>query len=234
MGRLRRLLELRRALALLTAACMLAALALPIWRIVLRAPQYPGRDLPVTAYAYPRLGGEYEEVAALNYYIGFHYPDPVFVEPNYEVADAALATPEWVAFPAVLVVLAVLAGVAALSAASTIARRLKIAFVGTLVVLGTMILWAQLRLYQAGHNLDPDAPMAGVDGFTPPLLGPYEVANISGFSWIAAGGYVIAAGVVFLAVAYRCRNGDATILDVPAIAESRVERLRERVAGGAV
>ena len=234
MGRLRRLLELRRALALVAAACMIAALALPIWRIILRAPQYPGRDLPVTVYAYPRLGGEYQEVAALNYYIGFHYPDPVYVEPNYEVAGAAIATPEWVAFPAVLVALAALATLAAVSPGRTVARRLTYALVGTIAVLGTALAWAQFRLYQAGHNLDPNAPMTGVDGFTPPLLGPYEVANISGFSWIAAGGYVIAAGVVFLAVAYRCRNSEATVLDLPAIAGSRVERVRERVIGGAV
>jgi len=64
----------------------------------------------------------------------------------------------------------------------------------------------QYRLYQAGHALDPDAPLVGVEGFTPPVLGGYAVANISGFAWFGPGGYMVAVAVALLAGAYRCRE----------------------------
>lgn len=233
MDRLRNLFELRRAFALFAAVCMLVSIRFPVWKIVLTAPQYPGRELPVTVYAYPRLGGEYEEIATLNHYVGFYFPDPVFVEPNYGVADGAIATPEWVAFPLLIVALAAIVTFVALSPESRIGRRLTYALVGIVAVFAAALAWAQLRLYQAGHALDPDAPMTGVDGFTPPVLGTYEVANISGFTWFAAGGYLLVAAVVCLMIAYAVRDSDATIRDSRRLVGSRYERMRERFVGAA-
>lgn len=233
MERLARLLELRRLFTLLAGICTLLALRFPVWKIVLTAPQYPGRELPVTVYAYPRLGGEHEEIALLNHYVGFYFPDPVFVDPNYEVADGAIATPEWVAFPLVLVALAAIATFVALSPPSRFERRLKTFLAGTVAVLVATLAWAQVRLYQAGHSLDPNAPMTGVDGFTPPVLGTYEVANISGFTWIDVGGYLLVAAVAFLSVAYLVRGSNATVTDGPRLLGTGIERARERVVGAA-
>lgn len=229
-NRLARLAELRRALPLVAAALFLLALALPMWRITLTAPQYPGRALPVELYAYPRLGGEYAEVQLLNKYAGFHFPDPVFVEPNYAVHENAIAAPEWVLGPLVFVGVAVACVAVALAPSErTLERGLTAQLVGTLAVFGGMAAIIQYRLYQAGHSLDPNAPLKGVEGFTPPLLGPYAVANISGYAWLGPGGYLTVVAIALLAVAYLLRDSEATVGDLPALARSSLGRVGERV-----
>ena len=230
MTRLRRAFELRRILPLVAAGLLLAALALPMWRITLTAPQYPNQVLPVELYAYPRLGGEYEEVQRLNHYVGFYFPDPVYADPNYEVHEKAIAAPEWVLGPVVFVALAATGVFVAL--APTV-RKLKLGLTcqlaGTIAVFGGMAAIIQYRLYQAGHSLDPHAPLRGVDGFTPPILGPYEVANISGYAWPGSGGYLTIVAIGLLIVAYRLRGSEATVGDTPALVRSNAERIRNRV-----
>ena len=225
MSRLGKFAELRRALPLLAAGLLLVALLLPMWRITLTAPQYPGRILPVDVYAYPRLGGEYAEVQLLNQYVGFYFPDPVFVDPNYAVHENAIATPEWVLGPIVFVALAATGVFVAL--APTV-RKLKLGLtcqlLGTLAVFAGMFAIIQFRLYQAGHSLDPNAPLRGVDAFTPPLLGSYQVANISGTAWFGPGGYLTAVAFLLLVVAFLSRDTDATVADLPALVRGGVAR----------
>ncbi|WP_255171574.1 hypothetical protein [Natrononativus amylolyticus] len=228
-----RLTELRRALPLLAAALLLIAIALPMWRITLTAPQYPGRALPVELYAYPRLGGEYAEVQLLNRYVGFYFPDPVLLEPNYEVHENAVAVPEWSFGPLPFVAVAATGVFVAL--APTV-RKLKLGLtcqlLGTVAVFGGMFAVIQYRLYQTGHSLDPNAPLRGVDGFTPPVLGPYEVANISGTAWFGPGGYLTVAAIGLLVVAFFLRDSEATVRDVPALVRSIRDRLVGRLRGG--
>lgn len=217
-----RLAELRRLLPLVAAVLLLAALFVPMWRITLSAPQYVD-DLVVELYAYPRLGGDYEEVASLNKYVGFYYPDPVYVEPNYTVHERAVAVPEWVLGP---VAFAALAATGAFVAFAPTVRKLKVGLAcqlaGTIAVLTTMFAAIQYRLYQAGHSLDSDAPLRGIDGFTPPVIGSYEVANITGFAWFGPGGYLTVLAVCLLVAAYLLRDSDATAGDLPALARGAV------------
>jgi hypothetical protein len=229
---LTRLTEIRRALPLAAAALLVCALLVPMWKITLTAPQYPGQELLIELYAYPRLGGDFAEVQGLNKYAGFHYPDPVFVDPNYSVSDAAIDAPEWLLGPAVF---AALAFAGAFVAFAPTARKLKAGLaaqlVGTVAVFVGMFAFIQYRLYQAGHSLDPDAPLRGIEAFTPPLLGPYEVANISGFAWFGPGGYMTVAAVALLAVAYLARDLDATVSELPTLVRGLPGEVRERVAG---
>lgn len=222
------LTEIRRTLPLVASVLFVVSLVFPMWRIVLTAPQYPTRDLPVTLYAYPRLGGAYQEVGTLNHYVGFHFPDPVLIEPNYEVSEAAVAMPEWSLAPLLFVVLALGALFVALSPESKIERRLKYYFASLIGILVIVLVWLQFRLYQAGHNLDPNAPMTGVDGFTPPVLGPYGVANISGFAWLDTGGYMVVVGIVLVGFAYLARESDATVRELPEFVGDANDRIRER------
>ena len=205
-----RLAELRRLLPLLAAGLLVAALALPVWRITLSAPQYP-EGLFVELYAYPRMGGDYGEVNALNAYVGFYYPDPVYVDPNFPVHERSIPVPEWILGPVAFLGLAVLGVFVAV--APTV-RKLKLGLTGllfgTIAVFTAMFAIIQYRLHQAGHSLDPDAPLRGVDAFTPPLLGSYEVANISGFGWFGPGGYLTLLAIVLLAAAYRLRDSGLT------------------------
>ncbi|MFD1571433.1 hypothetical protein [Halorubrum laminariae] len=227
---LARLTEIRRALPLAAAALLVCALAVPMWQITLTAPQYPGQELLIELYAYPRLGGDFAEVQGLNKYAGFYYPDPVYVDPNYAVHEGAIRVPEWLLGPVVFVGLAL---TGAFVAFAPTVRKLKAGltaqFAGTIAVFVGMFAFIQYRLYQAGHSLDPDAPLRGIDGFTPPLLGPYEVANISGFAWFGPGGYLTVLAVALLAVAYLARNSEATVADLPALARALPSEIRETV-----
>ncbi|WP_254765993.1 hypothetical protein [Salinilacihabitans rarus] len=229
MSRLARFGELRRALPLTAAALLLVSLALPVWRITLTAPQYV-ETLVVELYAYPRLAGDFVEVQRLNHYVGFYYPDPVYVEPNYEVNERAVAVPEWVLGPVLFVALAAGAVVSALApSARALARRLRYQLAGTVALFAATGAIIQYRLYQTGHSLDPAAPLSGVDGFTPPLVGTYEVANISGNAWLGPGGYLAALAVALLAVAYLLRESEATVGDLPDLLRAAPDRVRERV-----
>jgi len=220
--RIARMAELRRALPIAAALLMLGALLVPMWRITFLAPQYPTTELVVELYAYPRLGGDFAEVQALNKYVGFYYPDPVLMEPNYEVHEKAIRTPEWVLGPVTFLAMAATGLFVALAPTE---RKLRLGLtaqlVGTLSVLVVMFAVIQYRLYQAGHALDPDAPLMGVEGFTPPVVGGYAVANISGFAWFGPGGYMVALAVALLAGAYRCRGSRATVGDVPRLVRER-------------
>jgi len=207
--------ELRRALPLGAAVLFVAALWFPMWRIAVDAVQYPSTTLRLELYAYPRIAGDYAEMANLNKYIGFYYPDPVYWLPNYEPHSYAVNVPEWSFGP--LAFVAVSAATLFVSLAPD-ARRLKrgltAQLVGTVVVFGVMLADIQYRLYQAGHTLDPGAPVMGVAGFTPPLWGRYEVANITSHSRFGPGAYMAMAAVALLVVAFYFRDSDATLGDL--------------------
>ncbi len=229
MSRLAKFAELRRALPLAAAALLLVALALPMWRITLEAPQYPD-GLFVELYAYPRLEGDVAETQGLNQYVGFYYPDPVYLDPNYDVHPKAIEVPEWSVGPLAFVAVAATGVFVAL--APTV-RKLKLGLTcqlaGTLTVFVVMFAAIQYRLHQAGHSLDPDAPMRGIEPFTPPLLGTYEIANISGLAWFGPGGYLTILALALLVTAYTLRDSEATIGDVPDLARGGFERLRDRI-----
>jgi len=226
----RRFGELRRGLPVLAAVLLCASLLLPMWTIEVHAVQYPDTVLRLQLYAYPRISGDYVEMANLNSYIGFYYPDPVYWQPNYPVHERAVDVPEWSLGPLAFV------GVAALSLFVAVApterklrRGLTYQLVGTVAVFTVMLADIQYRLYQAGHTLDPDAPVMGVEGFTPPLWGRYEVANITSYSRLGAGAYLAALSVVLLVVAYRYRDTTTRLDDVPREAAAAPGRVRAAV-----
>lgn len=228
MKRIARFAEFRRALPIVAAVLLLIAIVLPMWRITLTAPQYPGRELLIQLYAYPRLEGDVREIQMLNHYVGFYYPDPVLVEPNFEVQERAIAVPEWSVGPLPFLIVAATGAFVALAPTERkLHLGLKAQLIGTVATFGGLFAIIQYRLHQAGHALDPDAPLRGVDSFTPPVFGPYEVANISGFAWLGAGGYLTTIAIGLMIVAFLLRDSKATIHDVPAIVSVLPGRTRE-------
>ncbi len=225
----RRFLELRRALPLVAAGLLVVALALPMWRITLSAPQYPDALL-IELYAYPRLEGDVREVQTLNQFVGFYFPDPVLLEPNYDVHENAVAVPEWSFGP--LAFLAV-AGAGVFVALAPTVRKLKIGLfcqaIGTLAVFAGSFVLIQFRLHQAGHSLDPGAPMTSVDAFTPPVFGSYEIANISGFATFGSGAYIAMVAVGLLLIAFLVRDSSATIWETPRLLRSLPARVSARI-----
>ncbi|WP_226005196.1 hypothetical protein [Natrinema salinisoli] len=227
-SRLTRLLECRRLLPLVAAVLFVLALRVPVWRITLTAPQYVDA-LVVELYAHPRIGGDWQEVRGLNKYVGFYYPDPVYAEPNYEPHEKAIDVPEWVLGPVVFLGMGAASAVVSLLPSRRISRGLSALFASSIAIFGAMGAIIQYRLYQAGHSLDPDAPLNGVDGFTPPLLGSYEVANISGTAWFGPGGYMLVGAVALLGVAVVFRDSTATVGDLPGLLRNGWERGRNRI-----
>ncbi len=223
-----RFAELRRGLPLVAAGLLLVALVLPMWRITLEAPQYT-RSLVIEVYAFPHMTGDVSEVYALNQYVGFHYPDPVYVEPNFEVHENSIKAPEWVLGP--LGFLLVAAAGIFVALAPTV-RKLKLGLtcqiVGTIAVFTVMFAIIQYRLHQAGHSLDPDAPLVGLSEFTPPVLGSYEVANINGFAWLGPGGYLTIVAVGLMVLAFLFRDSEATFGDIPALVKKSPGLIRRR------
>jgi hypothetical protein len=220
--------QLRRGLPVVAAILLVAAPILPMWHIAVDAVQYPDTTLHLHLHAYPFIGGDYEEMAALNHYIGFYYPDPVYWPANYEPHPYAVDVPEWSLGPFAFGTLAALGLFVALAPDTDRLRKgLTYQFVGSVAVLTVMLADIQYRLYQAGHRLDPDAPVMGVEGFTPPLWGSYEVANITSYSRFGAGAYVPGVAIGLLAVAFYYRDTAATFGDLPDRVAGRIDGARE-------
>ncbi|EMA08032.1 hypothetical protein [Haloferax denitrificans] len=225
--------QLRRGLPVLAAVLFVTALLFPMWSINVHAAQYPNEVLRLHLYAYPRISGDYVEMARLNKYIGFYYPDPVYWQPNFEVEPAAVDVPEWSLGP--LAFVAVAAGGAFVAIAPTIKklkRGLLYQLVGTITVFTVMVVDIQYRLYQTGHALDPEAPVVGVDPFTPPLVGKYEVANITSFSSLGMGAYMSIIAIGLLVVAFYYRDTDATATTAIDSIRRRIKSVRNTSIGG--
>lgn len=220
--------EIRRAFPAVAAALFLGALALPMWVITVAVKQYPGELLRLRLYAYPHIAGDIEEMIALNHYIGFYFPDPVLIQPNYEVHELAVNVPEWSLAPLAFVVVAATGLFVAIApTVSKLKRGLGWQLAGTVTVFTVMLVDIQYRLYQAGHSLDPGAPVVGVEPFTPPIWGMYQVANITSYSRFGAGVYVSMTAIGLLVVAFLFRDSDATVGELPGIV---AERTRDLVA----
>lgn len=224
--------QLRRVLPVVAATLLLAAVWFPMWEITMLAVQYPGEPLHLELFAYPHITGDYVEIHRLNKYIGFYYPDPVYWQPNYEVHANAIRVPEWSLGPLAFVAVAA-AGlfVAVAPTIEKLKRGLKWQFVGSVTVFTVMVADIQFRLYQAGHTLDPGAPVMGVEEFTPPLLGTYKVANITSHSRFGLGAYMAIVAIALLAVAFYYRDTQYTVYDLPELLSGAVGQLHQRLPG---
>ncbi|MFB6150773.1 MAG: hypothetical protein ABEJ40_03105 [Haloarculaceae archaeon] len=220
--------ELRRGLPVVAALLFVGSLALPMWHIHIRAVQYPETVFHLKLYAYPRLAGDYTQVHSLNKYIGFYYPDPVFLQPNYTPHPYAIDVPEWSLGPVAFVAVSALSAFVALAPSTEKLRRgVTWQLAGTVLVFGVMLADIQYRLWQAGHHLDPDAPVMGVGGFTPPIWGQYQVANVTSTSHFGPGAFVAGGAVGLLAVAFYYRDSTATFGELPDRMAGRIDRARE-------
>lgn len=206
----------RRGLPVIAAVLFVASLLFPMWQIAVDAVQYPTTTLKVNVYAFPRLTGDVREMAALNHYVGFHYPDPVYWAPNYDVSDAAIDAPEWSLGPVGFLAVGGLSLFVALAPDTERLRRgLTWQLVGTGGLFTVMLADIQYRLYQAGHRLDPNAPVMGVEGFTPPLMGTYQVANITSTSRFGPGAGMAMVAIGFLVIAFYYRKTTVKIGELP-------------------
>ncbi len=141
------------------------AFAQPLWRISLRAPQYPN-GLWMEIYTHKVEGGNggqhITEINTLNHYIGMHKID------RGELSDL-----DWIPFAVGLLLVLALRCAAIGNIRSLIDLAVLTGYV-TVFAFGRFV----YKLYVFGHNLDPTAPLK-VKPFTPAIFGTKQIANFT-------------------------------------------------------
>jgi len=181
------------------------AFTAPLWKISLRAPQYPA-GLYMDIFAHKLDGGhdghDITEINTLNHYIGMH-----------KIDRTELSELDWMPFA--LMALALLT----LRCAAIGNVRMLIDLV---VVTGFVAAYSMGRfvykLYVYGHNLDPKAPLE-VDPFTPAIFGRKQIANFATESYPQLGSVyvgVFIAGVVGLLLWHLIKGWRQRNVPVPA------------------
>jgi len=164
---------LSRALLGLSAISLVSAYFVPLWQILMWAPQYPeGLGMKIWIND---LTGDVKTISALNHYIGMkHIEVSMFPEFGY-----------------LIYIVAFIIGVGLL--ATLWNKRLGlIAFFLLIVAAGVGALvdfykWG----YDYGHNLNPEAPIR-IEGmaYQPPLIGTKVLLNFTAFSGPDVGGWI--------------------------------------------
>jgi copper chaperone NosL len=180
----------RGAQWLLASAAVLlgAALAFPLWRVSLLAPQYP-EGLGMHIWAHTVTGVEpndLQNINGLNHYIGMKTIVPESI-PELRVMR-----------PGILAMSAL-----GLLVAASARRRLILLWGGALLVAAAVGLADFWRWeYDYGHNLDLEHAPIQIPGmsYQPPLIGRKQLLNFTATSMPATGG-VLAMAAVALAVA---------------------------------
>lgn len=178
-------------------AVAVAALALsilfvaPMWRVDLKAPQYPeglGLRIWVNQIRGATPNG-LNSINGLNHYIGMKAIEPGQI-------------PELRFMPYIVIGL-ILAGLAVAAAGR---RRLLYAYVGILLAVAIAGLYDFWRWeYDYGHDLDPTAAIR-IPGmsYQPPLIGGKQLLNFHATSWPDVAGWTaIAAVAVIMVVSVR-------------------------------
>lgn len=164
------------------ATALIVTVFLPMWKMRLYAPQYPG-GLEVVAYL-NRLEGDITEIDGLNHYIGMR-----------PLGDAAVLE-RTLSIYAIVGLTALVAG--AIFVHSRWAALLTVpALLFPAVFLGDLAFW--LRTW--GLNLDPSAPLStSIKPFVPPFLGEGVIGQFRTVASPGAGLYLATLASVLIAV----------------------------------
>ena len=152
---------------------MIAAFYVPLWQILMWAPQYPeGLQMKIWIN---NITGDVRIISALNHYIGMkHIEVSMFPEFKYMIYIAG-----------VLIAFGILTTI--------VNRRIMLVLFASLIVVGGIAALVDFYLwgYDYGHNLDPTAPII-VPGmsYQPPLIGTKQLLNFTAFSGPATGGWI--------------------------------------------
>ncbi len=158
---------------------MVSAYFVPLWQILMWAPQYPeGLKMEIWIN---NISGDVKIISALNHYIGMkHIEVEMFPEFQY-----------------MIYIVGGLIGFGLLTAISN--RRIMVwLFCALLLATGVAALvdfwmWG----YDYGHNLDPTAAI-NIPGMTyqPPLIGTKQLLNFTAFSGPDIGGWIFMAAAL--------------------------------------
>lgn len=161
----------------------------PLWRIFLRAPQYPN-GLRLDIYSYMIVGGnggqDINEINELNHYIGMR-----------KLNRSQFADLDWIPFAWGILGLLTL-------------RQAVLGNVRGMIDLVVLTIYVSLfafaryvyRLYIFGHDLDPHAPVR-IQPFMPVIIGRKQLANFTTYGipmWGSGFLAVFVAGVIAVTV----------------------------------
>ncbi len=172
----------------------------PLWRIALKAPQYP-QGLWMEIYTHKVEGGNngqhINEINTLNHYIGMHRID-----------RAELSDLDWIPFAVGLLLVLALRCAAIGNVRSLVDLAVLTTYVA-LFAFGRFI----YKLYVFGHNLDPTAPLK-VEPFTPAIFGTKQIANFTTTSSPQLGSLLVGifATGVFVLLAWHLITGRLAML----------------------
>jgi copper chaperone NosL len=164
---------LSRIVIALSALAMISAYFVPLWQILMWAPQYPeGLEMKIWINT---LSGDVKIISALNHYIGMR-PIEVDMFPEFKY---------------MIYIVGFLIGFGLITAATGSSKMLW-AYASLILIAGISALWDFYRWgYDYGHNLDPKAPIV-VPGmaYQPPVIGTKQLLNFTAFSGPDIGGWI--------------------------------------------
>lgn len=170
---MRKLLPQSRIIIAIAALLMISAYFVPLWQILMWAPQYP-EGLAMKIWI-NNITGDVKIISALNHYIGMrHIEVGMFPEFKYMIYIVAL--------------------VIAVGLLTSISNRRFMLYIFTMLIVTCGIaalvdfyLWG----YDYGHNLDPTAAIV-VPGmiYQPPVIGTKQLLNFTAFSGPDIGGWI--------------------------------------------
>lgn len=170
----------------LCALALVSAYFIPLWQILMWAPQYPeGLEMKIWIN---NLTGDVRTISALNHYIGMkHIEVEMFPEFGY-----------------MIYIVGFIIGFGLLTALIN-KRFMLVSYVLLLVATGAAALvdfW--LWGYDYGHNLNPEAPII-IPGmaYQPPLIGTKILLNFTAFSGPDIGGWIfIIVGLTLIGILF--------------------------------
>jgi copper chaperone NosL len=174
-----------KVVLLIASVAMMTVLFLPIWQIILIAPQYP-EGLTMKIWA-SKLSGDVDIINGLNHYIGMmtlHEEDFI----------------EFKVLPFIIIGYSLLGLLVFFLNRSVYLRLYAVLFVVIAAASLTDFYWWE---YRYGHNLDPTAPIQ-VPGmaYQPPLIGYKQLLNFSAYSFPDIGGFIFAiCGILIIGAA---------------------------------
>lgn len=162
-----------RALVAVSALLMISAYFVPLWQILMWAPQYPeGLEMDIWIN---NITGDVKIISALNHYIGMkHIEVEMFPEFTYMIYIVGFL----IAFGFI----------------TALVNKRPVLWIFVLLLVATGVaalvdfwLWG----YDYGHNLDPTAAIV-VPGmsYQPPLIGTKQLLNFTAFSGPDIGGWM--------------------------------------------
>lgn len=171
---MKKISNISRITIIVSALIMIIAFFVPLWRILMWAPQYP--EWLTMKIWINNITGDIKIINGLNHYIGMKLIEPVMF-PEFGYMSYLLGS---------LIGVGVVAGL--LGRRWAVWSYLALIISAGIAALVDFYLWG----YDYGHNLNPEAAIQ-VPGMTyqPPLIGTKQLLNFTAFSGPDIGSWIL-------------------------------------------